>query len=283
MKIIFDQSAFHYHFDPLKGSRLLELTHDGKITVYHTATFLDETLRMGARADRQDKLKRQWPFLQSICNGGWFRLLFGQQGVCEEELDGGTKNPNWPLVPSSWRTDFEAKMNRFLEGSGPLPELITTRPDYDRIWQDNKHADDVRLKLRTEQKLPKDVTFTQYFQAHFFLAAELVIRQVATLNQPEAKFEAWKRDPTKFPHVTAFVGLWIYSFYEAEKYQNSRLDRNWMGDAEQLCFLVDVDGIVSSDHSFMKRAFQALWQPNQQPSQERFFTPDEFVDFLSQL
>jgi hypothetical protein len=46
MKIIFDQSAFHNDFKLLKGSRLLQLTQDGRITVYHTATFLDETLRM---------------------------------------------------------------------------------------------------------------------------------------------------------------------------------------------------------------------------------------------
>jgi hypothetical protein len=60
MKIIFDQSAFHHHFELLKGSQLLQLTQDGKITVYHTATFLDETLRMAdsARPGRQDKLNR---------------------------------------------------------------------------------------------------------------------------------------------------------------------------------------------------------------------------------
>jgi hypothetical protein len=77
MRIIFDQSAFHDHLDLLKCSRLLQLTQDGKITVHHTATFLDETLRMAYSA--REKLKQQWPFLQSICNGGWFKpLLFGQ-------------------------------------------------------------------------------------------------------------------------------------------------------------------------------------------------------------
>ena len=60
LKIIFDQSAFHDHLDLLKSSRLPQLTQDGKITVYHTATFLDETLRMGDSA--REKLKQQWPF-----------------------------------------------------------------------------------------------------------------------------------------------------------------------------------------------------------------------------
>jgi hypothetical protein len=75
------------------------------------------------------------------------------------------------------------------------------------------------------------------------------------------------------------VGFLIYSLYDAEKNQNSPLDRNWQGDAEQLCFLVDVDAMVSSDLRFMKEAFEALWQP----SQKRFFTPEEFVAFLSQF
>ena len=99
------------------------------------------------------------------------------------------------------------------------------------------------------------------------------------IDQPEAKFEAWKCDPTKFPHFTAFVGFLIYSLYDAEKNQNSPLDRNWQGDTEQLCFLVDVDAVVSYDLGFMKRAFEALWQP----SEKRFFTPEEFVAFLSPL
>jgi hypothetical protein len=69
---------------------------------------------------------------------------------------------------------------------------------------------------------------------------------LAALDQPEAKVEAWKRGPAKFAHFTAFVGFWIYSLYDAEKNQNSPLDRNWQSDAEQLCLLVDVDAMVLS-------------------------------------
>jgi hypothetical protein len=41
MKIIFDRSAFHDHFDLLKSSRLLELAGTCKILVYHTVVFLE--------------------------------------------------------------------------------------------------------------------------------------------------------------------------------------------------------------------------------------------------
>jgi hypothetical protein len=291
LKIIFDQSAFHDHLDLLKGSRLPQLTQDGKITVYHTATFLDETLRMGDSA--REKLNQQWPFLQSICNGGWFRLLFfgppNLKSVCDEELAESAQDRDWPLVPSPYRSNLEAKVTRFLEGSGPLPELISSRPIYDQIAQIKKQNIATRFKLRSEQGLPKEVTFSEYHRANFVDAARLLIHRLRhpdqvkipadLFDQPDATFDSWKRNPAKFPHFTAFVGFLIYSLYDAEKNQNSPLDRNWQGDAEQLCFLVDVDAMVSSDLRFMKEAFEALWQP----SPKHFFTPEEFVAFLSQL
>jgi hypothetical protein len=74
MKIIFDRSAFHgSSFDLLQRSRLLQLTKERKVFVFHTSVFLDETLRMCQ--GRKEELARQGPFLLSICNGGWFKPL----------------------------------------------------------------------------------------------------------------------------------------------------------------------------------------------------------------
>jgi len=99
------------------------------------------------------------------------------------------------------------------------------------------------------------------------------------ITSPKATRGTGERDPARFPHFTAFVGFWIYSLYDAETNQNSPLDRNWQPAAEQLCFLVDADAVVSADLNFMKEAFEVLWQPNQ----KRFFTPEEFVAFLRTL
>jgi hypothetical protein len=92
MKVIFDRSAFHDHFDLLRGSPLLLLANEHKVLVYHTAVFLEETLkRQGEKA--RDELRRQWPFLRSICNGGWFKPLLDSaddiKSVCDDELNGG--------------------------------------------------------------------------------------------------------------------------------------------------------------------------------------------------
>ena len=292
MKIIFDRSAFHRErFGLLKDSHLLRLVQESKILVFHTATFIDETLRTAdsRKPGAQDEINRLWPFLTSICNGGWFKpLLFGNppawKSVCDEVLDGGVRDHDWPLVPSSWRTNVEAKVTRFLEGSGPLPELISTRRIYDQIEQIKKENKALRVELRENPTGTKNETLLEYYQSVVLDAAYLLIHRPAELpiklpplDSPQTKFDAWKKDPSKFPHFTAFVGFLIYSLYDAEKNQNSPLDRNWQGDAEQLCFLVDVDLIISSESRFMKRAFEALWQP----SDKRMLTPEEFVDELS--
>jgi hypothetical protein len=220
----------------------------------------------------------------------WFKpLLFGEppkvKSVCDEELDGGEKDSSWALVPSACRSDIEAKLSRFLEESGPLPELDKSRP----IWQQNEGVKDdnkaLRFDLRKKPTGQKDETFLEYYQSVVIEAASLLIHRprelpikLAALDQPQVKFDAWRRDPQKFPHFTAFVGFFIYSLYVAERNHNSPLDRNWLPDAEQLCFLQDVDVIVSSesDWGFMRRAFEALWQP----SEKRMFTPEEFVALL---
>jgi hypothetical protein len=72
------------------------------------------------------------------------------------------------------------------------------------------------------------------------------------------------------------VRLYAYLHYDPQRYKNSSIDRNCMEDAQQLCFLEDVDAMVSSDRNFMKRAFDAVWQPQE----KRLFTPRQFVDQL---
>jgi hypothetical protein len=98
MKIIFDQSAFHDHFELLKGSRLSLLTQDGKIIVFHTATFLDETVRMAesrvspARRPEREWLNNQlsgrlsWSIaLRRLKTSTFLRLCFGHQQGKEDE------------------------------------------------------------------------------------------------------------------------------------------------------------------------------------------------------
>jgi hypothetical protein len=75
------------------------------------------------------------------------------------------------------------------------------------------------------------------------------------------------------------VNSLFYAECDAERNQNSPLDSNWFEDAQQLCFLLDVDALAPSDHGFMRRAFEALWHP----CGKRTFTADEFVTQLPHI
>lgn len=158
MKIIFDRSAFHgERFDLLERSRLPVLVGTGKILVYHTTNVIDETFQMAKsnKPGAKDELRRQWPFLKSICNGGWFRpLLVGQppklQSVCDEELEGGEKDSCWPLLSAEQRRIGEATLTKRLEESGPFPELEHARPIYDQNAQLKKENMELRTQLRRE-------------------------------------------------------------------------------------------------------------------------------------
>lgn len=277
MKIIFDRSAFHgSRFDLLQRSRLLQLTKERKVLVFHTSVFIEETVRM--RQSRNDELKRQVPFLLAICNGGWFRpLLFSSlvapKSVCREELEGTT---NGPLIHYFLRRQIESHLRKLIEGPGALPELDQAAA----VWQENEQ------KKKMQRALLKDVrraggrikgeSFSEYYQSVVDGYPQRLIQEVISVDQPDAKALAWSLDPAKFPHFTAFAELFAYGRYDAEQNQHSPLDWNWQSDAEQLCFLVDVDLIVSSDQQFMRRAFDELWKPKG----KRMLTPEELVKLL---
>jgi hypothetical protein len=187
-------------------------------------------------------------------------------------------------VSTDQRRAIEAKITEFLERSQPLPELENARTIYDKNAQLKKENKELRSHLRREHTLGKKETFLEYYRSLVDHVAWLLIHRphelpikLPALNRPETKLEAWKLDPEKFPHFTAFLECFIYSLYDAERNQNSSLDPNWLPDAEQLCFLVDVDAIVSSDRGFMRGAVEALWQPRK----KYIFTPEEFVAHIS--
>jgi hypothetical protein len=280
MRILFDRSAFHKErFDLLQQSRLLQLTQDGKVLVFYTTVLIEETVRMIAskKEDVRSEIKRQWPFLCSICNGGYFKpLLFGQAprltSVCHDELNGVLKGSDGPLVAPEVRDGVQVKLNGLIEEGKPLQELDDARPIYDINWQKTQQSRAVLSGLRVKPVTGKAETFAQYYQSEAELYASRSIHHMA-LDLPDIKLKGWRRNPQKFPHFTDFVELYTCVHYDAQRNQNARLDTNWLGDAEQLCFLEDADVIVSSDETFMKRAFEELWKPRG----KRMLTPEEFV------
>jgi hypothetical protein len=166
VKIIFDRSAFHSQFDVIEGSRLLQLTKERKIRVYFTSMFLEETLkRQGARG--RGELKRQWPFLRSICNGGWFKPLLdsgaGLKSVCDDELVGARMDKDWPLFPLRIQLDLEATITDCIDRSAPFPEqenALRVITENERTKRTNGYG---LVQRRNSPLTRKDETFAEYY------------------------------------------------------------------------------------------------------------------------
>ena len=277
MKVLFDRSAFHGNsFDLLANSPLPQLVQAREVLVFHTSVFLDETLRMAQSRKPvvRAELVRQGEFLLSICNGGWFRPLFD---VCRDELNRIGAIKDYALVPSQARNSVEARFRAFFQGAGPLEELNTAAP----IWHENEQKKKLQKTLLSDLRMHGrgcDVeTFLEYYESVASDCALHLLGGPLGVEQPKVKAHAWGQDPDRFPHVAALIELLAYALYDAEQNQNSPLDKNWQSDAEQLCFLVDVDMIVSADQGFMKRAVAELWEPRGR----RLCEPNEFVHLLS--
>ena len=191
MKIIFDRSAFHGEdFDLLKSSRLSELVREREVLVFHTMVLLEETLRMIEA--HEDELKRQWPFLRSICNAGWFKpLLLAQppelKSVCEEELDGDNKDDNWPVVPSKYRSVVEAQLDNIIAGTASLSEVDNAKEK----WDQNHRAKDCNKKLlrhfRERPFIRKGQSFAEYYQVSRDANASILSGQLAS-SRPSSIF-----------------------------------------------------------------------------------------------
>jgi hypothetical protein len=206
------------------------------------SVFLDETVRTASstRQGAKDELKRRWPFLVSICNGGWFKpLLFEtphSMSICEEEFEGGEKAGAWLLVPDLVRRNVEEKVTRCLKESRPISELENARPIYGQIQQTREQNWAAFVALR-QQRLPQGQRdrplepFAQYYQLNAEEFAWRVIGQLPALDQPERKLDAWKRDPSQFPHFTAYVQLYAYAHYDPQL--GIRM-RPWIGTAWQM-------------------------------------------------
>lgn len=191
-------------------------------------------------------------------------------------MNGGQRESDWPLTPTRVRTSVEATITSCIARSKPFPNRDNA---FQTIAENKETKKKNRAKLVERRSRPlteKKETFADYYQSS---ADFYALKVIEFLGQPQGKLNAWMLNPQEFPHFSAFVELFVYAEYDAERNQNSPLDSNWFEDAQRLCFLLDVDAIVSSDHGFMRRAFEALWHPRG----KRMFTPEEFVTELSKI
>jgi len=85
MRVIFDRSAFHgANFETLTNSPLQGLVASGRVSVFHTPIFLDETIQSYGSKHTSDDWRAHLAFAVEICNGGifWQKKRSGVTNSC---------------------------------------------------------------------------------------------------------------------------------------------------------------------------------------------------------
>jgi len=132
-RILFDRSAFHgSHFDHLQNSSLIRLVQANKLRVFHTPIFIEETIRMRLNEKLHQTLRDQFPFIQAICNGGWF---VDRSTLWDRELVQHLCEKTNPVMSPQRQRSHEARVSRFaIEGETDHFSFADAVRDHERNY-----------------------------------------------------------------------------------------------------------------------------------------------------
>ena len=292
LRVIFDRSAFHgARFRELRNSRLKDLCRSGRIKVFHTLIFLDETLATYGSGKSANAWRDHLQFALDVCNGGIFRET---EDIWREELVAGRSTFAWPLLPERPNKKYISRP----ELVGQLREAATTG-DFSQQWSDTaagrlvnrqrrlsqrgilvetrKNVADVRRELGITGSLT-DYSFRQFRNSYFVpLGKGLMYLVGARRTAPIA--DQWARWPQRFPFYSAYIEGIVYTIYHATCRPNEGIDRNAQIDFELLAYLTWADIVVSNDERFFAQVFKAIWKPRG----KRLMTAESFANFVNRL
>jgi hypothetical protein len=284
-RVIFDRSAFHRdRFDTLVQSPLCQVVKSGKVEVFLTPVFLEETaLEYGSPRGSGD-WRAHLEFAVEICNGGvfldigqiWYNELIAGDGPCARHLLPERKSRHYPS-----RAEF---LERLLEAA--------RTGDIAKAWRESaSERSEVEQKKNNQRSLYSNLrsmvsdalqrgtyrrsTFADYLKKEFLRVGRYFMTLVDQ-RKHDALADQWESAPHQFPFYSAFVRSIMYAIFYAAEEHNHRLDRNSQADYTQLAYLLWADAIVSNDQRFLRSAFDAMWRS----AGKRFYTAEEFAKFI---
>jgi len=288
-RVIFDRSAFHgASFDELIQSPLLRLSRVRHISVYHTASLIEETASLYLKERNHDVLRKQLSFILDICNERWLRPT---EGLWVKELVERDDQKRVVFVPDSEREEMESILRKMaFENFIDQAYLDQIRIEKKEIKQRSKRLHDVLVKMRDDvaQKISKvgvkpskKSSFEHFAKENLNdFGCDILTRHLKV--RPDivsAMCQRWIENKIRYPYVTAFMTGMLYGAYYAMAEPNQKVDINTQMDIEQLSYMVGVDIIVSNEQKFMKAAFDTLWSPHG----KRYMTTNEFVSFIDSM
>ena len=155
-RVIFDRSAFHgTSFDELIQSPLLRLSRVRRISIYHTASLIEETASLYLKERNHDVLRKQLPFILDICNERWLQPT---EVLWVKELVERTDQKRVVFIPSSEREYMESILKKMaFENFIDPAYLDQIRIDKEEIKQRSLRLHDVLVEMRDDvsQKMSK--------------------------------------------------------------------------------------------------------------------------------
>ena len=292
LRVIFDRSAFHEPgYQQLMGSRLKDLCRLGRIKVFHTPTFLTETLAAYGAGERAAGWTNHLQFALDVCNGGiflskeniWHEELVAGRGPFAKHLQPERPNKNYESRSQwmSWLQEVARTGDLAREWSDTEPMRVDTRQkkkNQKRILVDARTQ---VARIRNEQGITEPLgaySFAKFRRATFLRTGMELMDRVCARRAASLAYQ-WARCPSRFPFYTAFVEGFLYAGYHAAVQVNDPIDWNAQADYEQLAYLTWADIVVSNDQRFFRQAFEAIWEPHER----RLETSESFVELANSL
>lgn len=290
MRVLLDRSAFHgERFDVLQACRLREAVARGKVVVYLTPVLLNETLTAYG-SKRESAWQEHLTFALDIASG----IFLDRAELFREELVMGRGPFARHLMPHrpSRRYGSLPRMVQVLREVARTGELaaewVSSKQDRDESFEKSQNQKQLSKSIREEIKQKfgasptandlKQYPFTQMQRTERERTGRHLM-SVVDKRRAHILAEQWARTPHRFPYYSAFVDGFLYNGYYAALEHYKRIDRNAQADYEQLAYLTWADVMVSNDLSFMRHAFDAIWQTGG----KRFETAESFADIIRRI
>lgn len=273
MRVIFDRSAFHGdNFAALLNSPLRRLVAAGRVSVFHTQVFLDETIRAYGSQRASEDWKAHLAFAVDVCGG----IFLEREEIWRNELVRGQGPQARYLFPNKPSKQYDSlprlleRLRRVAETGDLSKEWADSAAEREEAQRKRDNQRDVSSRVRSEvaeaiktgrlKGSLGNYPFSEFRRTEFKRMGKELMSLVDGQRSGQLA-DMWARAPTRFPHYSAFVEGAAYARYYAAVEHNERIDRNAQSDFEQLAYLVWADVVVSNDERFFSSAFETLWEP----------------------
>lgn len=282
-KFIFDTNVLKPEIvQKLEEESLKETCHSGKVAFYFTPVLLKERLDFLLKGAIPETTKVPIRFLLSIRWQRLFNDLNGPEGIYTLELEG--KLPSEYLFTSY--SEVRTNLGLVFQGGVLSNEAREdVQRDKDR-WLEQKQKNCIAFKemreqinnhLRENPSLTREGSkFFDFRDANFEKTAiDKINKSIDSQISKEILIEYWKKYKERCPYFNKFIEGWLFmAWYAMAMEQEPKIDPNAYEDIEHLVYLNSVDGIVSNEKGFMKKACQELF-----PDKD-FLSADEFIGRL---